>query len=39
MIKVFAVAVGRSIADWASRVSAVMVNHSAGSRLEVVLAR
>jgi hypothetical protein len=31
------VAVSRSIADRASRVSAVMVNHSAGSRLEVTM--
>lgn len=37
MTRVCAVAVSRSIADWVSRVSAVMVSHSAGSRLEVTM--
>jgi hypothetical protein len=31
MTRVWAVAVSRSIADWASRVSAVMVSHSTGA--------
>ena len=31
MTRVWAAAVSRSIADWASRVSAVMVNHSTGA--------
>jgi hypothetical protein len=37
MTRVWAAAVSRSMADWASRVSAVMVNHSAGSRFDVTM--
>jgi len=34
MMRVWAPEVRRSIADWASRASVVMVSHSDGSRLE-----
>ena len=37
MTRVWAAEVSRSMADWARRVSAVMVSHSAGSRLEVTM--
>ncbi|VBA47276.1 hypothetical protein LAUMK13_05785 [Mycobacterium innocens] len=37
MTSVCAVEVSRSMADWVRSVSAVMVSHSVGSRLEVTM--
>ncbi len=37
MTRVCAREVSRSMADWASSASAVMVSHSAGSRLDVTM--